>query len=277
MLPGIHASVSGGLNNALETLKKYNLQVGQIFTSNQQQWKGRAVKPEEKKAFQNRGSLNIISHASYLINLATLKPKVLWLSKKALAEELQRMHELGIRWLVLHPGAHLGPGEEEGIEKTARRVKRILEQAPVDTGILFENTTGSGTVFGYTFEHLKRLLDLTDMPKRAGICFDTCHAFGAGYDMSTIEAVDNTMREFDNIVGLDRIRAFHMNDSQKELGSRKDRHARIGGGLIGLEPLQHLANMEIFSDIPAITETPGTNADRVKDVLLLTHATWISE
>lgn len=269
MLAGIHVSTNGGLTRALDVLNRFKLQAGQIFTSNQQQWKGRTVKPEETEAFDNRGKIQIISHASYLINLATLKPNVLWLSKKALAEELERMHELSIRWLVLHPGAHLGAGENEGIEKVARRIRKILEEAPADTGVLYENTAGSGTVFGYSFEHLRKLLDLTDMPERTGICFDTCHAFGAGYNLSSTEAVENTMREFDDLIGLHRIRAFHMNDSQKELGSRKDRHARIGEGLLGLEPLKHLANMEIFSNTPAISETPGTNEERTDDILSL--------
>lgn len=271
MLSGIHASTNGGLAGALDVLRKFKLQAGQIFTSNQQQWKGRTVKPEEIEAYHNRGDLQIISHASYLINLATLRPGVLWLAKKALAEELQRMHELSIRWLVLHPGAHLGAGEEEGIKNVSRRIRKILKEAPVDTAILYENTAGSGTVFGYSFEQLRELLDLTDMPERTGICFDTCHAFGAGYDLSSITGVEATMNKFDKIIGLNRIKAFHMNDSQKELGSRKDRHARIGDGLIGIEPLRYLARMKVFDCIPAIAETPGRNADRAADVLQLTQ------
>ncbi len=266
MLPGIHASVNGGLVNALSTLHELGLVSGQIFTSNQQQWKGRPVTQEEEKEFRKDGSLTIISHASYLINLSSTRNRVPWLSAKALGEELIRMHSLGIRWLVMHPGAHLNAGEDQAIEKIAAGVRKTLAGAPFDTAILYENTAGQGTTLGYSFEQLDKLLALTDMPDRTGICFDTCHAFAAGYDLSSHEAVSRTMLEFDEVVGLEKIKVFHINDSKRELGCRVDRHARIGEGFIGLEPLQFLASMEVFNYIPGITETPGSDSDRAKDV-----------
>ncbi len=265
MLPGIHASVNGGLVNALSTLHELGLVSGQIFTSNQKQWKGRPVTQEEEKAFGEDGTLVIVSHASYLINLSSTKSRVPWLSAKALEEELTRMHRLGIRWLVMHPGAHLNAGEEQALEKIASGVRKILTDAPEDTAILFENTAGQGTTLGYSFEQLDKLLRFTDMPDRTGICFDTCHAFAAGYDLSSNDAVSRTMQEFDEVVGLEKIKAFHINDSKKELGSRLDRHAKIGEGFIGLEPFRFLASMEIFNNIPGITETPGSDSDRAKD------------
>lgn len=265
MIPGIHASVDGGLNRSLETLHELGLGCGQIFTSNQKQWAGRRIKQEEEKQFKDEKTLTIISHASYLINLASTRKNVSWLSSEALKKEFERMHRLGIRWLVMHPGAHLNAGEDQAIGKIASQAGKILSDAPEGTALLYENTAGQGTTLGYSFEQLKLLLELTGMSDRTGICFDTCHAFAAGYDLSSPDAVSKTMREFDEIIGLERIEAFHINDSKKALGSRLDRHARIGEGFIGLEPLRFLASMEVFKNIPGITETPGTDKDRAED------------
>ncbi|RKZ09553.1 deoxyribonuclease IV [Candidatus Fermentibacteria bacterium] len=265
MIPGIHVSVNGGLDKALDTLTGLGLPCGQIFTSNQQQWKGRTVKEREIEKYSNR-SVTIISHTSYLINLASTSERVVKLSVPALKAELQRIHILGIEWCVLHPGAHLGAGEDEGIRKISSMVRDILQGSSPDTGILYENTAGQGTTLGYTFEQLAELLELTDMPDRTGICFDTCHAFAAGYDLSSEFAVRETMSKFSDTVGIEKIRAFHINDSKGECGSRKDRHASIGEGLIGLAPLRFLASMPEFREIPGIAETPGSDSDRAQDI-----------
>lgn len=265
MIRGIHVSVRGGLDRALDTLTELGLSCGQIFTSNQQQWKGRILKEREIERYSNR-SVTVISHASYLINLASADRRVVKLSETALEAELERMHLLGIKWCVLHPGAHLGAGDENGIEMISSIARKILLNSPADTGILYENTAGQGTTLGYTFEQLAQLLELTDMPERTGICFDTCHAFAAGYDLSSERAVRETMDKFDDTVGDRRIKAFHINDSKKECGSHKDRHAVIGEGLIGLEPLRFLASMPEFKEVPGIAETPGTDAERAQDI-----------
>ena len=265
MIPGIHVSVNGGLNKALDTLTELGLPCGQIFTSNQQQWKARIVTDNEIERYRSR-TVTIISHTSYLINLASTNKRVVKLSVPALEAELERMHILRIKWCVLHPGAHLGAGEDEGISKISSMVRRILLNTPSDTGILFENTAGQGTTLGYTFGQLAQLLELTDVPDRTGICFDTCHAFAAGYDLSSERAVRETMDEFNDTVGIKKIKAFHINDSVKECGSRKDRHACIGEGLIGLESLRFLASMPEFKEIPGISETPGTDSDRARDI-----------
>ncbi|MEN8209532.1 MAG: deoxyribonuclease IV [Candidatus Fermentibacteria bacterium] len=265
MIPGIHVSVNGGLDKALDTLTELGLHCGQIFTSNQQRWKGRAVKKQEIEKYRSRSSV-IISHTSYLINLASTNERVVKLSVPALEAELERMHSLGIKWCVLHPGAHLGAGEDEGIRKISSRVRDILQNSPEGTGILFENTAGQGTTLGYTFEQLARLLELTEMPGKTGICFDTCHAFAAGYDLSSERAVRETMSEFNDTVGTEKILAFHVNDSKGECGSHKDRHASIGEGLIGLEPVRFLASMPEFEKIPGIAETPGTDHDRAQNI-----------
>jgi deoxyribonuclease IV len=269
MIPGIHTSVGGGPCAALETLARLALPAGQVFTSNQQQWKGRTVPDREHGTFSAPGGPLVIAHASYLINLASTRPDVAQKSITALLEELLRMQTLGIRWLVMHPGAHLGAGPEAGLEMVAAGVAAVLEKVPGDSGILFENTAGQGTTLGESFQGLKRLLDLTGLPRRTGVCLDTCHAFVAGYDLSSPGAVMATMDEADRHLGLDRVLAFHMNDSLTPPGSRRDRHARLGQGMIGLAPLRALAELEVFQDIPAVCEAPGTDDDRAEDIRLL--------
>lgn len=269
MIPGIHASAGGGPSAALETLTRLELPAGQVFTSNQQQWKGRTVPEADKGLFSAPGTPAVISHASYLINLASTRPDVALKSVTALQEELQRMEMLGIRWLVMHPGAHLGEGIDEGLGKVAGGVAALLERTPGETGILFENTAGQGTTLGESFQQLRRLLDMVAIPGRTGVCFDTCHGFAAGYDLSSEEAVSRTVEEMDSQLGLERVLAFHMNDSLTPLGSRRDRHAGIGEGMMGLGPLRFLAGLESFSGVPAICETPGSDDDRAADIRLL--------
>jgi len=265
MIPGIHVSVSGGLNKALDKLTELELPCGQIFTSNQLQWEGRAITESEVDRYSSR-SVSIVSHASYLINLATADRKKKKLSIAALETELERMHLLGIKWCVLHPGAHMGSGEETGIGRISSIAEKVLLNSPEDTGILYENTAGQGTTLGYSFEQLARLLELTGIPERTGICFDTCHAFAAGYDLSSVEAVSEAVGKFDEIVGVHNIKAFHINDSQGECGSHRDRHASPGEGHIGLEPLRYLASLTEFINIPGLAETPGTDKDRACDI-----------
>ena len=250
---------------ALDTLSELDLSCGQIFTSNQRQWKGHTLTEKEIERF-SKTRITVISHTSYLINLASTNKKVEKLSIIALEAELERMHSLGIKWGVLHPGSHLGSGDETGIKKISSFVKKVLRNSPDDTGILFENTAGQGTTIGHDFSQLAQLLELTGMDDRTGICFDTCHAFAAGYDLSSVRAVSETTMDFDEIVGISRIRAFHINDSKGECGSHKDRHADIGKGLIGFEPLKSLVSMPEFSGIPGIAETPGSDKDRAEGI-----------
>ncbi len=265
MRAGIHASTRGGLERALDTLSELGLSCGQIFTSSQLQWKARAVTSKEIERFSSR-TADVISHTSYLINLASTDERIGKLSKAALEAELERMHLLGIKWCVLHPGSHLGAGEQKGIQSISTRVRKILRDSPPDTGILFENTAGQGTSIGHSFSQLKSLLELTDVPGRTGICFDTCHAFAAGYDLASNQAITETLNEFNDIVGIRNIRAFHINDSKGACGSHRDRHARPGSGLIGLESLRFLASLPELREIPGIAETPGTDMDRAADI-----------
>ena len=268
MLAGIHASVSGGLNNALDTLEDFRLQCGQIFTTNQRQWKGRGVRPEEAERYKAHRP-EVISHTSYLINLASTGDRVRSDSRRALDEELKRMDRLNIRWTVLHPGAHLGSGERLGMKRIASAVRRALQNGPASTGILLENTAGQGTSVGRSFEQLAEILDSIGMPRRTGVCFDTCHAFAAGYDLSSRTGVLDTLSLMRDVLGIERLKAFHINDSKKECGSLSDRHARIGEGFIGRDSLACLASIEAFRNTPGIAETPGTDEDRARDILSL--------
>lgn len=268
MILGIHASVRGGLTTALDTVRKSGLGCGQIFTTGQRRWRGRPVTGEEAKAFGER-SVPMVSHASYLINLASTRGQVRKKSIQALQEELARMHRLKMEWTVIHPGAHLGAGEMEGIRVISSLVRSILLNSPSTTGVLFENTSGQGTTLGRSFEQLTMLLELTGMPGRTGVCFDTCHAFAAGYDLASRAAVDDTMDAFDRTAGSGCIRAFHINDSLTPQGSFRDRHAGIGSGFIGLEPLRYMASLEAFRGVPGIVETPGSDEDRASDAMKL--------
>ena len=270
MIPGIHVSARGGLDKALDTLSELGLSCGQIFTSNQRQWKGHHLTEKEIERFGSN-SITIISHTSYLINLATTDSRVEKLSVTALEAELERMHALGIKWGVLHPGSHLGEGDDKGVKKISSFVRKILRNSPEDTGILYENTAGQGTTIGHSFWQLAQLLELTGMEDRTGICFDTCHAFAAGYDLSSKKAVSKTMMSFNETVGISQIRVFHLNDSKGACGSHRDRHADFGEGLIGLEPLRSLVSMPEFREIPGIAETPGSDKDRAEGIKLIIH------
>jgi len=266
MLKGIHVSVAGGLQKALDTMKRESLECGQIFTSNQRRWKGRRVTEEEKSSFGRR-SRPVISHASYLINLASRDPGVAARSEKGLMDELGRMKDLGIRWTVLHPGAHMGAGHSEGLRTVGRAVARILDSCGGDQGILFENTAGQGTMLGHSLDQLARLLELTGRRKRTGICFDSCHAFAAGYRLSTEDGMQRMIHEISTTFPPGAIGAFHLNDCLGSCGSHLDRHASPGRGLIGLEPLKVLARQ--FPGIPGIVETPGSDRDRARDAELI--------
>jgi deoxyribonuclease-4 len=269
MLPGIHVSAAGGAVKALERARALSLSAAQIFTSSQTQWKGRRIDPSEAREFRAARRIPVVSHASYLVNLASDRPDVAVKSATALREELDRMELLGIRDLVMHPGSHMGRGTEEGMRLVAAGIAAALESVPGSTRILLENTAGMGTSIGFRFEQLAGILELVGNRGRTGICLDTAHAFAAGYDLSTPEHVDSVLSELDATVGIDRMGACHLNDSRTPLASRVDRHASAGEGMIGLKGLRHLVGQEALSGVPAIVETPGTDEDRKRDLDIL--------
>jgi deoxyribonuclease-4 len=174
------------------------------------------------------------------------------------------MHKLGIRWTVVHPGHHMGMGYGEASVRIAGALDSILKGAPAHTGILLENTAGQGTSVGRSLTQLQEILDRVSQPDRMGACFDTCHAFASGMDLSSRTGVDAVMEDMERTVGLERVRAFHLNDSLGELGSHRDRHATLGKGNIGLDPLRYMVSLDIFRECPGIVEAPGTDNDRAR-------------
>lgn len=258
MLLGVHCSIQGGLHNAFGESASLGIDVFQIFTKNQRQWREKIIETREGSKFQDACKASAVktafSHASYLINLAS-RDDALWeRSVSALIQEVKRCQDLGLAFTIVHPGAAKELGEQEGIKMVIKALKIILretENSPVK--ILLENTAGQGSSIGYRFEHLRQIMTEVHSPG-VGVCFDTCHAFAAGYDMRTKEGFETTLEEFDHIVGLENLYAIHLNDSKGELGSHLDRHEHIGKGKLGLEPFRQIMNR--FSHIPKVIETP---------------------
>ena len=198
-----------------------------------------------------------MAHTSYLINLASPDDALWKKSIDAMVVEVQRCHELGIGDLVVHPGAHMGAGEEAGLRRVALAIDE-LHRRTQDLGVTIdlETTAGQGSSLGHRFEHLQSILELVTHPRRLGVCVDTCHIFAAGYSLDRPERYDETIKQLDGTVGIDRFRVWHLNDSCRECGSRVDRHAGIGAGKMGLEPFRHLVNDLRFRHLPMILETP---------------------
>ena len=261
MLLGAHMSISGGLHKAIERGKEARCEALQIFSKNSNQWKAKPLQAEEirlfKEALLDWGVFTVLVHDSYLINLGTPKEADRQKSIGAFLEEIDRCDQLGLPFLIFHPGSHLGAGEEEGCRTIARSLNEIRKNRPdFKVKLLMETTAGQGTNIGYRFAHLKMILDQVDFPERMGVCLDTCHIFAAGYDIRTRPGYEKTFDEFDKLVGLSRIRAFHINDSKKDYLSRVDRHEHIGKGFIGTEAFRCLMNDARFSNIPMVLETP---------------------
>ncbi|GIW91927.1 MAG: putative endonuclease 4 [Pirellulaceae bacterium] len=258
---GAHMSISGGVSKSFARGESVGLDAMQIFAKNERQWTAKPISAEEVAAFQaeqqRTGIHPVIVHDSYLINLAAPADDLREKSIVAFADELERCAQLKIPYLVTHPGAHTGIGEEAGLVRVADAISRLLaEGVGGTTMILLETTAGQGTALGYRFEHLARLFELIPYHDRLGVCVDTCHIFAAGYDIRDPDTYDATFAELDRLVGLERVKCFHLNDSQKDLGSRVDRHAHIGQGCIGTEAFRLLVNDPRFAHLPMIIETP---------------------
>lgn len=262
---GAHMSIAGGTHRALEHASSIGCSAVQLFVKSTNQWRARKLGAAEIAAFRSeRGFFApnfVLAHASYLVNLASPDRLVLAKSIRGFLAEMKRTRELGIPLMVIHPGSHRGAGEARGIRRVAASLDEILsalgEPSPE---ILLETTAGQGDSLGRTFEELARIIDRTRARGSLGVCFDTCHVFAAGYDLRTERSYEETMRTFDRTIGLARLKAFHLNDSLKDLGSRIDRHTHIGAGTIGLRAFSFLVNDARFFDRPMILETPkGTD------------------
>jgi deoxyribonuclease-4 len=270
---GSHVSASGGVDLAIPRAAALEMTACQIFTKNERQWNAKPLDPAVVERFkgnwQETGLRQVVAHDSYLINVAS-PDEALWArSKAALLHELERCDELGVPYLVSHPGAHVGSGVEPGIERVAKAINEIHRETPEGRAIvLIETTAGQGTALGRSFEEIASIIDQLDDKGRIGVCLDTCHIFAAGYDIRDQASYDETMAKFDETIGLDRLKCIHLNDSQKGLGSRVDRHAHIGQGELGATAFGFIVNDPRLAGLPGILETPKENGDE-EDIMNL--------
>ena len=258
---GAHMSVAGGCEKAILSAAKIGFDCVQLFTKNNNQWKAAALTDAQRKAFLDTlaetGITHPVVHTSYLINLASPVDTLWNQSIDAMTVEVERCDWLGIEDLVLHPGAHVGSGEEAGLDRVAKALDEVHRRTPDSRVIIdLETTAGQGSSLGDKFEHLGAIIASVKQPGRLGICVDSCHIFAAGYALGTPEEYDATIKELDEKAGLGRVRVWHLNDSVKGLGCRVDRHAGIGMGCLGLEPFRLIVNDRRFEQVPMILETP---------------------
>jgi deoxyribonuclease-4 len=258
---GAHESIAGGLHKAFDLAQSVGCEAVQIFVKPNRQWAVKPLTDEDVSRFKAKaeetGIQPVVGHASYLLNLAT-PDEALWTkSRDTLIVELERCEALGVPYLVLHPGSHVGAGEDAGLARVAQALGEIHAATPgFQTRIVLETTAGQGSDLGHRFEHLARLMEHAPEGERLGVCLDTCHVFAAGYELRTPEGYAATMEEFDRVIGLEQLKALHLNDSKGDLGCRKDRHEHIGEGHIGLEGFRHVLNDPRMAGLPGLLETP---------------------
>ncbi len=261
-LLGAHMSIEGGLYKAFEKISLVGGQSLQIFSKNQRQWRVPELSPSEIKKFietwEQWGKGPVAVHDSYLINLANPDGEKANRAVGAFAEEIRRSDQLTIPYLIMHPGNHVGSGPAWGLQQLTANIDHAFAQADAAKSVmvLLETTAGQGTGLGASFEELAYVITHSEFNERLGVCFDTCHAFAAGYDISSVTGYEKTFADFDKNIGLERLKFFHLNDSKKGLGSKIDRHDHIGKGEIGLEGFRLLMNDPRFAEHPMVLETP---------------------
>ncbi len=258
---GAHESIKGGVYAAIERARDATCDVVQIFNKSNSQWRARKLEDAEVERYfelvKESGIAVVCSHSSYLINLASPDPTLNEKSFKSFEEEVRRCNRLEIPSLVFHPGSHVGSGEEAGMDKIGENLNRLSDQVPDNRVCLcLEATAGQGSNLGYTFEQLAAIIDRVDNRDQMGVCLDTCHIFAAGYPISEPAEYKKTMQQLDQVVGLERLKVLHLNDSKKEFGSRRDRHEHIGEGHIGCDAFRNVVNDRRLARIPMIIETP---------------------
>jgi len=279
MLLGAHVSISGSIDKAVDRAKKLGCTTFQIFTRNPRGWTAKPLRKKEaeefRRKFEEAGFKIAVAHMPYLPNIASPDKKSHQRSVKSLIQELERTGKLGLQYLVVHVGSHLGKGLAAGINQVAKAVNTALSKVDNDVMLLLENMAGQKNSVGSRFEDIRRILDLIEDEKRVGVCFDTCHAFAAGYDLRTREAIETTLEDFDAIIGLKRLKVVHVNDSKGDLGSGIDRHEHIGMGKIGEKGFYELLHHPVIRPLPLILETPvdsrgnfATNLAKLKKLYL---------
>jgi len=261
LLIGGHVSAAGGVHRAVERGEQDGFTAIQIFTRNPNQWDSPALKDEVvsayREALEASGIRYVVSHDAYLINLATPDDELREKSIVAVLDEIDRAEALGIRDVVTHLGAHMGTGDDEGIRRLAESLNIVAERRPdSNVRMALETTAGQGSTIGYRFEHIAEVMAQVDAPERLTTCFDTCHVHVAGYDIVSEDGFGETWRQFDEIVGIERLCCLHVNDAKRDRGSRVDRHEHIGEGTLGDEAFRNIMRSEALSTIPRIVETP---------------------
>lgn len=258
---GAHISIAGGIDKSVPTAHDVGCEVLQVFVKSSNQWRAAPFRDGETRRFRDNltatGLGPVVAHDSYLINMCS-PDEALWArSRDAFLVELDRCEALGIGFLVTHPGAHIGSGEAAGLDRLVRALDEVHAARPrQEVMVLLETTAGQGSSLGHRFEQLAAVRRRVAQPRRVGVCLDTCHVFAAGYDLRTPAAYRETLQRFDETVGLDALRAIHLNDSKRELGSRVDRHEAIGAGRLGLRAFDLLLNDPRLKEVPMILETP---------------------
>ena len=274
MILGAHISIAGGIAASPESGKKLTCDCMQIFSKNQMQWRAKPLDLDEAEKFKTNSSefgiKETVIHDSYLINLGSPDKALLKQSREAFLDEMVRAKHLGVRNLIFHPGAHMGSGEQTGLKRIAESLNWArVEFGSGDVCLALEITSGQGTVLGYSFEQLAKIISMLDDQKNAGVCIDTAHAYGAGYDIKTKKGYEKTFEQFEDVVGLEFVKAMHVNDSKVPLGSRKDRHEQIGDGYIGLDGFTNFMNDDRWEGIPMVLETPQGDKMYKKELKIL--------
>jgi len=264
MLLGAHMSIAGGVYNAVLDGEKAGCDVIQIFTKQPNQWKAKVLTDDEIARFfeeqKRTGVITVCAHTSYLINLGSPDDELYQKSIDAFKIEMERCEVLKIPQLVMHPGSHVGSGEEAGLKRIAAAFNRILdEMQDGKTSICIETTAGQGTNLGYKYEQLARIMDMVENKERISVCLDTCHIYSAGYPLQDPRKYRETLKAFDDTIGLKRLKVIHCNDSKKPFGEKKDRHEHIGEGELGLEPFRNMMNDRRLNKVPKILETPKSD------------------
>ena len=276
MIIGAHVSIAGGIGNAIANAENIGCETFQLFTKNQNQWREKVYSDAENSVFRDlRGrsayrDKPLAAHDSYLINLCANEEAKLLQSRESFRAEIDRCTKLGIDYIIFHPGAHTGKGENWGIGTITESLNIIIGQttgSPVR--LLIETTAGQGSTLGYSFEQVGLIIKGVSEKNRIGVCIDTCHIFAAGYDLRSDESYENTLKRLEGNFDLALVKAFHLNDSKKDLGSRVDRHERIGRGSLGEEVFKRLIVDPRFRDIPAYLEIPGDEQAYQQDIALL--------
>jgi len=265
---GFHLSIAGGIHLAIDKAEELGINALQVFLKNSNRWSAPPLDEKDIQIFKNKWKkcpdLSVSAHTGYLINPAG-DGENLEKSLILLADEIKRAQKLGIKYLVLHPGNHKDKGIEEGIKTIAHSLDEVFSKDDSDVEVLLETTAGQGSSVGHKFEHIRDIITASKYPHRLGVCLDTCHIFAAGYDISTADGYKQTMDEFNRIIGIDKLKLIHLNDSKKGCGSRVDRHDHIGLGLIGSDGISFFLNEERFTKIDFIMETPDDEVRSDRD------------